>query len=161
VVAPLGQDPAGGIGDGDDATELGHLMCDGGGTETQLGEDDVVFGCVVDLRDSYRSRCEVWVHSVLLSAAMPGDRHFGPDARDAILTLHEPFPRCEHGAPARARRHGLEPMYIRHGGEPPLVHPSTPDGKRRVRAGRRQPADSGLGTASRVIPLRQLFWPVS
>ena len=68
------------------------------------------------------------VDPVLLPAAMPGDRHLGPDARDVILALHEPFPRREHGAPAGARRHGLEPMYIPHGGEPPLVHPRRRDG---------------------------------
>ena len=59
----------------------------------------------------------------------------GPDTRDLILALHEPFPRREHGAPARARRHGLKPMYILHGGEPPSVHPQR-DGTRAVRAGR-------------------------
>ena len=119
LVAPLGQDPAGGVGDGDDATEVAHLVCHGGGTETQLGEDDVVFGRVVDLRDGDRSLGEVRVDPVLLPAAMPGDRHLGPDARDVIVALHEPFPRRQHGAAAGARRHGLEPMSILHRGEPP------------------------------------------
>ena len=126
LVAPLGQDPAGGVGDGDDATEVAHLVGHGGGPEPQLGEDDVVLGRVVDLRDGDRSLGEVRVDPVLLPAAMPGDRHLGPDPLDLVLALHELLPRREHGAPARARRYGLEPMYIGHGGEPPLVHPQRP-----------------------------------
>jgi hypothetical protein len=51
-------------------------------------------------------------------------------------SLHSARIRREHGAPARARRHGLKPMYIRHGGEPPLVHPQRRR-HARVRAGRR------------------------
>ena len=134
-----------------------------GGPETQLGEDDVVFGRVVELRDGDRSLGEVRVDPVLLPAAMPGDRHLGPDARDVILALHEPFPRREHGAPARARRHGLEPMYIPHGGEPPLVHPQRPTACARSApvAARRGRAYSGLGTASRVFLLRHSFRAVS
>ena len=122
-VAPLGQDPAGGVGDGDDTADLAHVVRHGRGPKTQLGEHHIVFGRVVDLRDGHRSRGEVRVDPVLLPTAMPGDRHLGPDARDVILALHEPFPCREHGAPAGAARHGLEPMYIPHRGEPPLVHP--------------------------------------
>ena len=81
---------------------LAHVVRHGGGAETQLGEHDIVFGRVVDLRDGHRGLGEVRVDPVLLPAAMPGDRHFGPDARDVILALHEPFPRREHGAPAGA-----------------------------------------------------------
>src|SRR5947209_5568342 len=132
-------------------------MHHGGGTKTQLSEYDIVFGRMVDLPDSYRSLCEMGVDSVLLSAAMPRDRHFGPDTRDLILALHEPFPRRKHGAPARARQHRLKPMYILHGGEPPLVHPqrSTACAGSASVAARRGRANSGLGTASHVFLLRR------
>lgn len=112
------------------------------------GEDDVTLGSVVDLRDSDRSLTEVWVDSVLLSAAMPGDRRLGPDTRDVILALHEPFPGGEHGAPPHGRRHGLKPMYIRHGGEPPWSIPNAPRPGQQ-RAGHcvaRLPASSGCVT---------------
>ncbi|MEU6524087.1 oxidoreductase C-terminal domain-containing protein, partial [Streptomyces sp. NPDC046924] len=33
-----------------------------------------------------------------LPTAGSGERHQGPDTRDLVLALHEPFPRREHGA---------------------------------------------------------------
>jgi hypothetical protein len=116
LVTPLGQDPASGVGDGDDATNVAHFMGDGRGPKTQLSEDDIVFGRTVEVRDSYRSLCQTRVHSVLLSAAMPGDRHLGPDTRDLILALHESFPRGANGGAGRVRRRWLEPIHISHGG---------------------------------------------
>jgi hypothetical protein len=68
-------------------------MCHGGGTETQLSEYDIVLGRTVDLRDGYRSMGEVRIDPVLVSATEPRDRDLGPDTRDLVLTLHEPFPR--------------------------------------------------------------------
>jgi hypothetical protein len=80
-----------------------------------------------------------------------------------ILALHEPFPRREHGAAARVRRHGLKPMYGPHGGDAPLVHPQRPTTYARSApvAARRGRACSGLGTASRVFLLRHSFQAVS
>ena len=133
--------------------DVAHLVGHGGGTETQLGEDDVVLGRVVELRDGHRSLGEVGVDPVLLPAAVPGDRHHGPDARDLILALHEPFPRRKDGAAARTRRRGFTPTYIPHGGEPPLVYPRhlTACALPAPVAARPSPAYSGLGTASLVF----------
>ena len=160
VVAPLGQDPAGGVGDGDDAAEVAHLVGHGGGAETQLGEDDVVLGRVVELRDGDRGLGEVGVDPVLLPAAMPGDRHHGPDARDLILALHEPFPRREHGAACPG-----SPTWARAD-----VHPSwwrtafgpspTPDGMCPARAGRRssRPGLQRTGHCVARLPASSLVW---
>jgi hypothetical protein len=100
----------------------------GRGDTTQFSAHHVMFGHTVDLCDSYRSFREVWVDPVLLPAAMPGYRHLRPNTPDVILALHEPFPSCQHRAPARAHGRRLRSMPILHVGEPPLVHPQpTPD----------------------------------
>jgi hypothetical protein len=118
-----------------------------------------VFGRVVDLRDGDRGLGEMRVDPVLLPAAMPGDRHFGPDARDVVLALHEPFPRREHDAPTRARRHGIKPMYVPHRGEPPLVSDTRQCLRARAAApvpARRARATSGLGTGVARLPASSL-----
>ncbi len=163
LVTPLGQDPAGGIGDGDDATEVAHFVCQGGSAKPQLSEYDIALRRMVELRDGHRSLCAVRIDPVLLSAAMPGDRHQGPDIRDLVLALHEPLPRREHGAAVQVRRAALKPMYIAHGSEPPWSIPGT----RRACApcapvaARRGRVCGGPGPASRVFLLRHSFQAVS
>ena len=105
LVAPLGQDPAGGVGDCHNPSEIGHLVHHGGGAKTQLREDNIVFGRMGDLRDRHRRFGQVRVDAILITASMPGDRHFGPYATDVVLALHEAFPRAVHRGLVRVAGH--------------------------------------------------------
>ena len=109
-MAPLGQDPAGGVGDCHDATEVGHLVNHGGSAKTQLREDDVVFERMGDLRDRRRRFGQVRVDVVLITASLPGNRHFGPYAADVVLALHEAFPRAVHRGLVRVIGYRLESL---------------------------------------------------
>ncbi len=97
----------------------------------------------------------MWVDPVLLPAAMPGDRHLGPDTADIVLALHEPFPCGQHRASADGYGRGLGPTQIFHEENRPWsIH-----NQRRVACARYTPVAGPLVTANskRDMPSRTVI----
>ena len=123
--SPHSPGSGGGVGDGDDATEVAHLVGHGGGPEPQSANTTSCSGVWSISATATGAWVRCGVDPVLLPAAMPGDRHLGADPLDLVLACTN-FSQARARCSGRARRYRLEPMYVGHGGDTPLVHPQRP-----------------------------------
>ena len=100
LVAFNGQDPAGAVGDGDDAAEALDLARDRRRGAAELREHDLVFQRVLRrrlvLRGRRRCHGQRRVDVVLLAAAIPRCGHLWSDPAHAVVPGEEPFTRCRH-----------------------------------------------------------------
>ena len=100
LVAVDGQDPAGGVGDGDHAADALDLARDRGRGAAELSEHDLVLQRVLAVRlvlgGRGRRRAQARVDVVLLAAAVPGRGDLRAHAADTVVSRHEAFPRSAH-----------------------------------------------------------------